>query len=399
MKPYLFCFIAIILLFSSCIKEPEFSSFTIEISFDFEKNWDFDYELPAEIKQNIPVALNNLQKTYIVDGFTDSTGNVSFNRIEPGFYRVTLAGSFINDLEVEVHENGRGDYDVFSSVTDTIPVYYSTSNPFVIKEYYYSGCLTEAGKSYSADQFVEIYNNSDEVQYVDGLSLVEHESYDIEPYYFSFLEDTIVVRMIWTIPGEGADYPVEPGSSVVLARDAFDHKSDPLGNPLCPVDLGHAEFEFFVYTASGDDIDGAYSTNLIEDLFTFRGNDISFHTRGGSAIALVQIPGSDEERKEFIANNLILKDDLTSTRFYGKIPVSFVIDAVEVVWDEAHAVYKRLPIELDAGYTYNPEGSRSGLGLRRKIQNVIDGRVIYKDTNNSTEDFEKAVVPNPWIYE
>ena len=138
--------------------------------------------------------------------------------------------------------------------------------------------------------------------------------------------------------------------------------------------------------------------NMVENLFTFRGSDVVFHTRGGSAIALALIPGTHEERQEFIDNHQVLKIT-SSTRYYGKVPNEYILDAVEVTWDEAHAIYKRFPLELDAGYTYVAEGSRSGLCVRRQVKEVVDGRYIYQDTNNSTEDFEKDVVPKPWINE
>lgn len=391
MKNLFFCLILGIVL-SSCMKEADYHSFIVDLNFKFEDGLSTDYKVDAQ------VVLTNLQKNYSITGTTDTAAKVIFSNIEPGFYSAQLTHNYV-ELGFVYYLNARGSFEVLGDVTDTIEVSTSTTGAFVIKEFYYSGCLTSSGNSYLADQFVEIYNQTSEVQYVDGMSIIEHESYGIQPNYWTWLKDTIVCKMIWTIPGEGTDYPVNPGESVVLARDAFDHKSDPLGNPLCPVDLGHADFEFFVFSASADDIDGAYSPNLIEDLFTFRGTDISFHVRGGSAIALARIPGNDAERKEFIANHLTLKDDLSSTRYYGKIPNAWVLDAVEVVFDEAHAVYKRFPDELDAGYTYNPFGSKTGLSLRRKVKEVIDGRVVYQDTNNSIEDFLKGVEPKPWSYE
>ena len=388
----LFIFMLLIITFSSCMKEADYQTYIVDLSFNFEEGLSPEYKFGAQ------VVLSNLQKNYNITASTDSAGKVRFTGIEPGFYSAQLTHNY-SDLGFVYYVNSRGSFDVLSDVVDTFDVATSTTGAFVIKEIYFSGCLTPSGNAYSADQFVEIYNQTDQVQYVDGLSILEHESYGLEPNYWSWLKDTIVCRMIWTIPGEGNDYPLNPGESVVLARDAFDHKSDPLGNPLCPVDLGHADFEFFVFSASGDDIDGAYSPNMIEDLFTFRGTDMVFHVRGGSALALARIPGNDAERKEFIANHLTLKDDLSSTRYYGKVPNDWVIDAVEVVFDEAHAVYKRFPDELDAGYTYNQYGSKTGLSIRRKIKETVDGRVIYQDTNNSIEDFLKGVEPKPWIYE
>jgi len=389
-------YIFVLFILSSCMKNPEYKSYTAELKIDFGD------DVPSEYQEGAKVVLNNLNKSYSVEALTTPEGIVNFTGVEPGFYSATITHSFSAN-GCNVYINGLKNLDIFSSIIDTIPIVVSKTNAFIIKEYYYSGCLTPAGKQYLSDQYIEIYNNSETTQYVDGLSIVEHESYGIGENYWTFLPDDIVVKMIWTIPGNGEEHPVGPGQSIILARDAINHKDDPNGNPLCPVNLGDADFEFYVYTASNADIDSPTSPNLIEDLFTFRGTDVCFHVKGGSAIALVSIPGgtNEEERKEFISNNLIAKNNSggSSTRYYCKIPVENVLDAVEVVFDEPHAIYKRLPIELDAGYTYNEFGARSAKCLRRKVKEVIDGRTVYQDTNNSSEDFFKGVEPKPKIYE
>ena len=35
------------------------------------------------------------------------------------------------------------------------------------------------------------------------------------------------------------------------------------------------------------------------------------------------------------------------------------------------------------------------MGFTRKVHKVINGRIIYKDTNNSSEDFEPEAKPTP----
>lgn len=393
MRRLLIC-IAIFLMYSSCTRiEPDYNSFSVDLTIYYNND---DDDLNNISLEGAKVVLTNLDKNYSKTNYASDNDKVSFNNIEPGFYRAMVTHSCSED-GIYYYFNGLKDIDVFSSIIDSVEVIMSKTNAFVIKEYYYSGCLTPGGNQYTADQYVEIYNNSPVVQYADGISIIEHESYAIDANYWTFLGDTIVARMIWTIPGNGTDAPVLPGESIVLARDAINHQDELLGNPLSPVNLLNADFEFWVETASGDDVDGPFSTNLIEDLYTARGNDVAFHNRGGSAIALVKFPGNSSDRKEFIDNHLIKKDP-TSSRLFGKIANDFVLDAVEVTWDEAHAIYKRFPIELDAGYTYVPSGSKSGKCVRRKIKEIDDGRCIYQDTNNSCEDFLKDVDPAPWVY-
>jgi hypothetical protein len=212
----------------------------------------------------------------------------------------------------------------------------------------------------------------------------------------------MVAEMIWTIPGNGTQVPVEPGKSIVIAQDGINHRSDPNGNPLSPVNLGDADFEFYVYKYNGTDVDSPWVPNMIRDYTPTDILEVSFDVRGGSAIAIAKLPGqTDQERQAYINRHLVPKPSVSgsSTSYYPKIADKYILDAVETVRDEAHAIYKRFTPDLDAGYTYITTGSYSGKCVRRKIQEITAGRVIYQDTNNSTDDFLKDVDPKPKIYE
>ncbi len=384
--------ISVVLIFSSCMKDPEFNAYNVEF------NIPTNVEITLESIVGAKVFLNNVEKKYSQEAIVDAEGNVKFTMVEPGFYTATMSHQYEDGLN-NSNLNAMFEFSVFAEVKETLPVILSTSNPLIIKEFYYSGTKTPANKSYYEGQYIEIYNNSAVVQYADGLSIVEHESTGTKTNIWEFLPDDIVVKMIWTIPGDGDDVPINPGESIVIARDAFDHKSDPLGNPLSSVDLGNADFEFWVDHPSGRDIDNPAVPNMLEELFTFRGIDVTFGVSGTSAIALARISNDATERADYINNHLIRKPESTSTRLYCTLEKSLIVDAVEVIRDEARAQYKRFSPDLDAGYTYIIAGSKSGKCIRRKVKYVVDGRVVYQDTNNSTVDFEKDVDPKPWIYE
>jgi hypothetical protein len=393
MKKILFILIALFVL-GSCIKEPEYQSHQIEITIGFPE------DIPPGAKSGAKVTLFNQLKSYSSELLTDENGQVFFSDIEPGFYSITVVHSFGNG-GFEYFFNGLETIEVFNSVIKVVEVAVSQSNAFVIKEFYFSGSLTPAGKAYYSDQYLEIYNNSAIVQYADGISVLEHESYGTGDNFWKDIVDSIVVKKIWTIPGSGTDVPVQPGQSIVLAVDGINHKSDPNGNPLSPVNLGNSDFEFNVLKDPAEDIDSPNVPNLEEDLFVNRADDVNFHVGGGSAVAIARIPGINQEaRLQYISSHLQPKESASGSHstYYAKIANKYVIDAVEVVQDEARAIYKRFPVELDAGYTFVPSGSKSGKCIRRKIKETVDGRVIYQDTNNSTEDFLKDVDPKPKIY-
>lgn len=387
--------IGIVLLFVSCLKEPNFQSYQVNLTVDFGEN------ISATNKTGAKVILFNQLKSYSIELKTDSEGKVCFSSIEPGFYNVTVVHS-ISTGGFVYYYNGLKTIQVFNAVSDTIQAKGSSSSAFVIKEFYYSGSTTPAGKTYSADQYLEIFNNSPEIQYAAGISILEHESNGASDNFWANIKDTIVVKMIWTIPGNGNQVPVLPGKSIVLAKDGINHRGDPNGNPLSPVNMENADFEFYVLKQPEADIDSPNVPNLIEDLYVNRGNDADFHVKGGSALSIAKIPGNtDEDRKTYIKKHQVSKLSASGskTTYYAKIANEYVIDAVEVVFDEAHAIYKRFPSSLDAGYTYVPSGSNSGKCIRRKTKENINGRVVYQDTNNSTEDFLKDVDPRPKIYE
>jgi len=387
--------ISLAFLLGSCLKEPDFHSYQVNLVVDF--GTDF----PQGQKGGAKVTLSNQLKSYNFETETDQDGKIRVASVEPGFYSVTVSHSFI--FEGRIYScNGLKNIQVFDNTSDSIKVNGTNSSAFVIKEFYYSGSTTPAGKAYSADQYIEIFNNSPEMQYADGISVLEHDSYGTGENYWANIKDTIVLRMIWTIPGSGKQVPVLPGKSIVLARTGINHRDDPNGNPLSPVNLGNADFEFYVAKQPETDIDSPTVPNLEENIFVFRGNDVTFSVKSSSAIAIAKFPGNTSgERMDYIRKNLISKASASGSKIYDypKIANKYVLDAVEPVIDEAHAIYKRFPPSLDAGYTYVASGSGSGKCIRRKIKEVIAGRVVYQDTDNSTDDFLKDVVPKPKIYE
>ena len=113
---------------------------------------------------------------------------------------------------------------------------------------------------------------------------------------------------------------------------------------------------------------------------------------------------SSLERKKYdIAGKYYLAEYCTwnSNVYYAKIPIKYVLDAVEAVNNESKMNAKRVPGVLDAGITW-VGATYCGLGIARKLSTDEEGNpiireetgtYIYQDTNNSTDDFERGVVP------
>jgi hypothetical protein len=87
----------------------------------------------------------------------------------------------------------------------------------------------------------------------------------------------------------------------------------------------------------------------------------------------------------------------TSGTEYWYIAKEWILDGVECSNGPTTLNVKRLPLSVDAGFTYVSTGSNSGRAVRRKVDQVLPDRIVYQDTNNSSADFEINVIPNPRI--
>ena len=75
----------------------------------------------------------------------------------------------------------------------------------------------------------------------------------------------------------------------------------------------------------------------------------------------------------------------------------WVIDGVECNRTEEDKRFKRLPTSVDAGMTWSL-ATYNSKSVRRKAEKILDGKVIYKDSNNSTNDFINDLTPTPFVH-
>jgi len=262
-------------------------------------------------------------------------------------------------------------------------------NGFVIQEIYFSGSTTPANGSYYQDQYIEIYNNSDSVLYADGLSIVEsnHLSGTAISEYTNYPND-LIVGAIYTIPGDGKTYPVQPGKSIVIASLGINHK---LANANSPVDLSKADFEWY---DSGKDVDVPEVPNMIRN-FCYSNTIWVLHVKGYHAYAIFKAPGN---YTDFITQNTVSVQTASGTSISRiKIPNSLLYDGVELGAVGAIGS-KSLSSSIDVSYTYC-NASYNGKSVRRKVLKRENGRVILQDTNNSAKDFIPNTTPKPWEVE
>lgn len=264
----------------------------------------------------------------------------------------------------------------------------SATGNLVIKEVYYTGSKTASGGTYFSDQFIELYNNSSEVIYLDGLcisdiygasGLINTNSL---PSQFNTDKQHVYASNVWRIPGSGNQHPLNPGASIVIAQDGVNHKEATL-NPNSPVDLSAADWESYNERPDNRDADAPNVPNLERIHFTggfdwlitvFGPGIVIYKPADANALEKVTIPGG--------------------TTQYVKVPNSVVLDAFEALKDANSAAFKRIPEGLDAGFVFASDTYTSE-SFRRKKMPAQGSRIVLQDTNNSQNDFEKLSKPTP----
>ncbi|WP_158624837.1 DUF4876 domain-containing protein [Gynurincola endophyticus] len=377
-----------------------------------QKNNDVDNGVNYAVTVNYPatynavaaaevtVVLKNLttnQQTALV---TNAAGTANFEGLTPGNYSITVskelsttAAEALTGVAQEVFLNAtEPQVQIIAEGSKTITLTGSAIGGWVIKEFYYSGA---PNSFYFYDAFIEIYNNSTDTLYADGLLIgnTKASSSSTTAVYGFIAEgrDDVYLATILRIPGSGKEHPVAPGKSIVIATDAINHKDDPNGNANSPVNLGQgiADFEVFFYvnpntpdTDNPDvpnvDILHSYSTTLFDYLPGVFGSGLVIFEHSDAA----SLPKFTEP-------------NTTSSSLYAQVPKASIIDGVDAVANSnIRTEQKRLPIGIDAGM--NTVGSTyTGTSLRRKVKQEINGRKILQDTNNSSNDFEVANTPTP----
>lgn len=285
-----------------------------------------------------------------------------------------------------------------ANISSTINLNVSKAGQIVIKELYYGGCMNPAtGKSYSNDKYFILYNNSGEVAYLDSLCLGVVDPYNapssgkvsnwVKPNTTELRDSVPVTTMAWMFPGTGTSYPLQPGEQVVVSLNAIDHTA----SCATSVNLGKPG-----YWATYDPLlTSLHSTpnagvNLMIGYWKMGTAKAWTVSALSPAVILYTMGGKTPE--QFVADTYTWNPGYATNRNFDCLMVdkNLVIDGVECFRETTDS--KRLRPEIDNGYA-KTDGSGQGQSVHRKIDAqatiAAGGRIVYMDTNNSSNDFEK----------
>lgn len=432
MKKQLLLLSAFLVLFIvSCkkdvLEEAQPVSQSFQLSFATESA---DLGLPFA---NTELTLTNKANGLILKAKADAKGLVNFSSVTPGNYSIVasllvtaaeysqISGAYTAE---DVSFNASLEANIVSG-TAVLPLTLKSGRlgNWVIKQIYYGGSSTTQAALFR-DQFVELFNNSNEVLYADGLCISQvhgkntrTSSVDItKPYYlpngqFNWLKaigmtgttantDYVYGVTLFKIPGSGTQYPVQPGSSIIIAQNAQNHKSAYVGadgaaisvrDPSLTIDLSKADFEVYYGNIAGvnplsSDVDNPTIPN-VNVLLTGYIRDMILNNNGYEALVIYK-PATDPLAWPKFPD----PEEVTLTsasKLYLQIPTSAIIDGVDLMHTVASSrAAKRLPDAIDAGFTFTAAGAYSSQSVIRKTSKTLAGRKVLKDTNNSTQDFD-----------
>ena len=326
---------------------------------------------------------------------TGADGTATFT-LPNGLYRVTLSGRDGSDVF-----NASADKVVISDSDYTLGLTLSISKAgsIVIKELYCGGCkkLPQEG-DYQADQYFILHNNDYQVQYLDGIcfgTLSPYNSTGANPWISEdgqLPEFIPLIQAVWQFPGDGDDFPLQPGEDAVLClRGAIDHAAQ------FPLSVNLNRPDYFVCYNSTYFNNTAYHPapgNLIsQDRYL----DVVIKTGKANAYTMsLSSPAVVIFRAEGITiqDYVLIPENVTPVPGSAvdnvvKVPYEWVLDAMEVFDGRSASNQKRLAASVDAGYV-----SLSDTFLGHTLMRHVDeeataqaGYEILTDTNNSLNDF------------
>ncbi|MDD4920094.1 MAG: DUF4876 domain-containing protein [Bacteroidales bacterium] len=336
----------------------------------------------------VKVRAQGVDEPVFYETFPDASGDAVL-KVSPGRYTLLLSALYPEGFSVNASHPEflalPSETTVFSFKLDL-----ALSGGIIFRQVYYAGSKTFDGANYTKDQFLELYNNTDQVHYLDSLCVgalaPANSTVSNNPWMG---RDTLgLFQMTWMIPGGGTDYPLAPGESVILAFNAVDHTA----RATSGLDLSRAHFGF--YDEELPNHEKHPDVPALKRIFAGQGTAYTMSVHSPAPVIFRPVMGvarwlADVERWQKY------QPGSTSGLKYIHIHRSWILDGVECVQNPANAL-KRQPASVDAGFTWLEQGQNKGNAVVRKVNEVLPGgRIIYSDTNNSAVDFLSDVPAAP----
>jgi hypothetical protein len=428
---FLMSFFALAIILFSCKEDEVIKTYEVKVQLSYPEGYD--------VQDSVALTLTNTLNKSSFTLKTDNTGTVVF-KVPAGAYE-TSATEKRSSGGIGYNFNGLTNFTVADSWIPSTPVIInlvvSKSSQLVIKELYIGGCQKDDGSgAFSRDQYVILYNNSDYGASLANVCLGQSTPPANSNSSNSDYVNGTLSYTDWIPAGYGIwyfqnDATLASGKQIVIA---LTNAVDNTGTYSKSINFANAEYYCTYDLASGFSNTTYYpapSVSIPESHFLkavrYSGVTANAWSLSNTSPAFFIFAPQNVTPVEFA-------NDASRTNIYGtgstqvrkKVPLDWVIDGVEV-FKQGNANNKRLLASVDAGYVnhinaqgytlyrnvdktateaitanagklvYNYSGGTpdvsdgttdtSGIDAEASIKN--GARIIYLDTNNSSNDFHQ----------
>lgn len=270
---------------------------------------------------------------------------------------------------------------------------------FIFSEVFFNG-ETNSGRMMHPDQYIVLFNPTEDVLYADGVSIgvTMHISWwPKELWYDSYYPDQVPIGGFITIPGSGKEHPVQPGEKLVIAFTAINHSEVVDGETAYDhaVDLSGADYEIY-YGPDANDVDNPSVPNV---LITENGDSYGFffQPRGYVSPVMFRLEnGLQSTVDAFVNSHTTLSKthvEATETTPEGDIDIHIlavetdkIIDGIQTSDVPQDVKTRVVPEVVDRGKFLVNGCHRQELCIRKEIK--VGDKIFYQDTNNSSEDMQ-----------
>lgn len=348
---------------------------------------------PSFPTEGLRAVATNVNEAYRVETTVNTDGFACFENMTPGLYSISISGVadksgeefYLNGnlVAVSIMEN-ISEAEAETNSNYSVNIRPARVGPLCFSEIYYCG----VGDYYFRDQFYRIYNNGDETYYLDGLCFAQlHPNIATATLPIwpdeDGLDNYVYGIVVWRIPGDGTQYPLKPGESIVIAQEAADHTDSNHSNGQSVMDSREAEWETWSGNATRDNP----AVDNLPYVFWPSPNTFQWLTSVfGGAFCIFKADVDTDNAYWNTAGNWQTEVDKTTK--YAKIKAEWVMDGVELLTSSTSMNMKRIPGFVDAGGISVNETYVGKSVSRVVIDTRADGTPIYMDTNNSTDDLQ-----------
>jgi hypothetical protein len=298
--------------------------------------------------------------------YTGSDGILKLNHLPSTVYNISVRAPHPSDPSIilvgAIRDVNIGSGQVSAQTITAKPV---SSTGIAINEVYCVGPVNNI--FYFYDLFLELYNSSDSIKYVDGMQIMRvngNNPGSIPPGTKGPGGDEYNDGRMWGVtyiykfpgrPGE-KNYPFYPKQFLVLAGDAVDHRKA----ISTSIDLSRADWEFYnQYMAA--DIDNPTVPNLI-----------NLRPDNGTKFLIS------------LVSDIVALASGVDTVWNDGIDISTIIDAVQYSSNPTHK--KTIDDRIDRGVALSP-ARYCGKSIQRKEPGM--------DTNDGSLDWDILSTPTP----